>query len=148
MIKFIVMKKIYSLLFISVFFALHSQVYLTENFEGAFSGNPPAPAGWTQTRIVLIGDGIPEPGNTTNGEKDWVQSTNTSPGVWSEAGSGTHPQAAVSGSNALFINDYYFGSTLNAFGSRRMETPVINLSGATSPYVRFFLFSGYTSNRL
>lgn len=124
-----------------------AQTYLLENFENPFVGNPAAPSGWTQTRINLLGDGIPE-GTTTDGEKDWQQNFNTGVATWSISTPGTFPNAAVSGSNALYMNDYYFGSTGNAFGTRRMESPVINLASATSPYVRFWFFCAYASDRL
>ena len=37
-----------------------SAVYLTQDFETAFTGDPAAPPGWTQSRFLLVGDGIPE----------------------------------------------------------------------------------------
>ncbi|MBS1652801.1 MAG: T9SS type A sorting domain-containing protein [Bacteroidetes bacterium] len=143
------MKKIYQLIIgfaISLGIA-NAQTYLSENFDGTWSGSPAAPAGWTQTQTILLGDGIPE-ATTANGEKDWEQNTNTGAGTWSNSPGGTMPNAAVSGSNVLFMNDYYFGSTGNAFGSRRMESPAINLASATSPYVRFSYFCGYPSTNL
>ncbi len=126
---------------------LKAQIYLSEDFEAAFTGSPSAPTGWTQTRLVLLGDGNPE-APTTNGEKDWERNTNIGPATWSISSLGIFPNAAVSGSNVLFMNEYYFGSTANAFGNRRMETPNVNLSSSTSPYVRFWLFSGSTADRM
>ncbi len=125
---------------------LNAQVYLTENFESAFTGTPAAPPGWTQTRLVLIGDGVPE-ATTINGEKDWEQNTFTGMG-WSINPGVTTPSAAVSGSAVLFMNDYYFGGTSNAFGSRRMVSPPVNLASSTNPYVRFWLFAGDASNKM
>ena len=69
------------LLVLTVGFA-KAQVYLTEGFENPFTGNPAAPSGWTQTRLVLLGDGIPDVGT---GEKDWERITNISPTIWSIA---------------------------------------------------------------
>ncbi|MCX8079893.1 MAG: T9SS type A sorting domain-containing protein [Bacteroidia bacterium] len=136
-----------ALLFAFMVWTLKSQIYLTENFESAFTGTPAAPPGWTQTRVVLLGDGNPEPSiPLTDGEKDWERNTNIGPATWSIAAGGVYPAAAVSGSNVLYINDYYFGSTTNAFGTRRLETPVINLSSSTNPYVRFFMFTDASSS--
>lgn len=122
-----------------------SQVYLTENFEGAFTGNPAAPAGWTQTRIILQGDGTPEPLNTS-GEKDWMQNTVLSPATWLYQ-DGATPVAAFSGSSALWIEDNSFSSS-SAAGSRRMESPSVNLASSTSPYVRFMMYYGNGSQDL
>jgi hypothetical protein len=122
--------------------------YLTEDFEGAWSGDPAAPAGWTQSRVVLIGDGVPEP-ISTNGEKDWEQNV-WSGTAWSKVPSstGTQPNGAQSGFGVLWMNDYFFGSQPSAFGSRRLESPVMNLASSTSPFVKFYLFCAYGSDRV
>ncbi len=143
------MKKILKLAsFVGVFAfqSLSAQIYLTENFEGAFSGNPSAPLGWTQSRVVVLGDGIPDAGGS--GEKDWEKITSTSTlAVWSSTWTiGIFPNAAVSGSNICSINDFGFGSSTNALGTRRMLSPTINLAASTNPYVRFWLFCGSSSN--
>lgn len=142
------MKKILQLAgFLSVFAfgTLNAQVYLTENFEGAFTGSPVAPSGWAQTRINLLGDGTPDAGGS--GEKDWEQLNNTALAAWSATWtSGVFPNAAVSGSNICSINDYDFGSTTSGLGTRRMSSPTTNLAASTNPYVRFWLFCGSTSN--
>ncbi|MFO0356572.1 MAG: choice-of-anchor J domain-containing protein [Sphingobacteriaceae bacterium] len=131
------------LLVLTVGFA-KAQVYLTEGFENPFTGNPAAPSGWTQTRLVLLGDGIPDVGT---GEKDWERITNISPTIWSHSWStpGTQPLSAKTGSAVLAINNANFGGTTAALGNRRMETPVVNLASSTNPYVRFFMFSGMSN---
>ncbi len=143
------MKKILQLIAVICFAStINGQTYLSENFDGTWSGSPAAPSGWTNTRIVLVGDGIPEASNV-DGEKDWQQNLNTGPGLWSITPSfGTFPTAAVSGSNVLYMEDSYFGSTTNAVGSRRMASPTVNLSSSTNPYMRFFYFCGYGSTSL
>ena len=126
-----------------------SAVYLNQDFENAFTGDPAAPPGWTQSRVVLLGDGIPEP-NGTNGEKDWQQNVWTG-SAWSLPGytSGIKPTGAVSGTGVLFIEDGYFGSTTSAgYGSRRLESPSVNLTTSTSPYVRFYYFYNSSSSNL
>ncbi len=127
--------------------SLNAQVYLNENFDGAFTGSPAAPAGWTQTRIVVVGDGIPDAGTT--GEKDWQQITNTGLATWTGTWtSATYPNAANTGSSVIAINDFDFGGTGSALGTRRMESPVINLAASTNPYVRFMLLSGTSTSFL
>lgn len=126
-------------------------VYFTEDFEDAFTGSPAAPDGWTQSRFVMLGDGIPS-SNGVDGEKDWQQNTWTGT-AWSFPGfsSGIKPTGAVSGTHVLYMEDSYFGSTTSStggFGSRRVETPVVNLSTATSPYVRFYYFYGAGSSNM
>ena len=134
------------LLLLTVGFA-KAQVYLTEGFENPFTGNPAAPSGWTQTRINVLGDGIPDVGGS--GEKDWERITNTGTAVWTATfTSFPFPNAAVSGSNVIAIADYDFGSTTSGFGTRRMETPIVNLASSTNPFVRFWLFSGSASTMM
>lgn len=129
-----------SFLLLMVVSTLKAQVYLTENFEGAFSGNPAAPAGWSQSRLVSLGDGIPDVGT---GEKDWERITNTGPATWSHAWTtpGVQPLNAASGTAVLAINNANFGTTTSALGNRRMESPIVNLAASTNPFVRFRLFS-------
>lgn len=119
---------------------LHAAIYLTEDFESAWTGNPACPTGWTQSRVVLIGDGIPEQ-ITTAGEKDWEQNFWTG-SAWSKSPSpsaGTVPASAQSGNSVLWMNDIFFGPVASAYGSRRLESPSMNLSSSSSPYVRFYL---------
>jgi hypothetical protein len=114
-------------------------VYHLQDFEAAFTGTPAAPPNWTQSRFVLLGTGTPS-ANGVDGEKDWQQNV-WSGSAWLYNGySSTRPLAPVSGSGVLYMEDGYFGSTATWFGSRRMESPSINLATSTSPYVRFWLF--------
>ena len=107
---------------------LSSQSYLSENFETPFSGSPAAPTGWTQSRVTLIGDGLPEP-NGANGEKDWQRNVNTGVTLWTIPPTfATIPNAAVSGTGVLYMDDNWFGPVGSALGSRRMESPSLNLS--------------------
>ncbi|MBJ7427353.1 MAG: T9SS type A sorting domain-containing protein [Bacteroidia bacterium] len=123
---------------------LHAQVYLTENFDNPWVGSPTAPVGWTQVRTLLTGDGNPVALGTF-GAKDW-QSNRRLPVGWTIASSGTLPAAAVSDSGTLFLEDHFFGGNTNT-ESRRMESPVVSLNTATSPYVRFKYFSANASNQ-
>ncbi|MCS7181105.1 MAG: hypothetical protein NZ891_07140 [bacterium] len=132
------------LLVLFIFFAFGQQ-YLVEDFETPWTGDPLAPPGWRQVRIIRVYNsttpGIPEPPGTT-GEKDWQRVIwNSAMGRWEfEDGTaipavGFRPTGAFSGSGALYMEDYYFSTSW--WGARRLESPTINLSTATSPYVRF-----------
>lgn len=95
-------------------------------------------------RINLTGDGIPV-ATGTFGAKDWQSIRRLATG-WSIASSGTLPASAVSDSGALFLEDHFFGGNTNT-ESRRIESPVVNLTTSTSPYVRFKYFSANNSNQ-
>ncbi len=147
------MRKIYSGL-LAMFFVFsglisNAQIYLTQNFDAAFAGTPAAPAGWTQTRTVILGTGDVTPITNTGGEKDWQQNVNTGVAAWTLTPStpGSVPNAAVSGTGVLFIQDRDYGSTTTVFGSRRLEGPAVNLATSTSPFVRFQYFNA-NSNAL
>ena len=120
---------------------LYSQ-YLSENFESAWTGSPEAPTGWTQSRVVLIGNGIPDGISSTSGEKDWQRNVNTGTATWSLTPStpGTVPNSAVSGTGVAWMQTRDFGNSGANYGSRRLESPTVNLSSSTSPYARFWFF--------
>ena len=109
-----------------------SQTYFVENFDQLFVGSPSAPPGWKQTRIQSI--------LTTNGERDWTQNF-WSGSFWVYPTFGIRPPNAVSGSGVLYIEDVNFGSSNVALSERRLESPLIDLSTSTSPYLRFFYFN-------
>ncbi|MBX7046998.1 MAG: T9SS type A sorting domain-containing protein [Ignavibacteria bacterium] len=137
------MKKTLLLLAIVLLFSANGYTqYLTQDFEGAWSGSPEAPSGWTQSRTVLMGNGIPDAITVTTGEKDWQKNTNTGAATWSLTPTtpGTVPNAAISGTGVAWLQTRDFGGSGQNWGSRRLETPTINLSGSTSPYVRFWMY--------
>lgn len=109
-----------------------SQQYLFENFEAAFQGTPGAPPGWTQT--------MNRPVQHATTEKDWLRNT-WSGTAWTLSSSGTNPAGAYSGTGVLWIDDYNYNTSSIPQNSRRMESPVVNLSGSTSPYIRFWYFN-------
>lgn len=112
--------------------ASFSQTYLVENFDQLFTGIPAAPTGWKQTRIQSV--------VTTSGERDWSQNF-WSGSFWVFPTLGIRPPNAVSGSGVLYIEDAYLGASTIAWTERRLESPFMNLSTATSPYLRFFYFN-------
>jgi hypothetical protein len=147
------MKKLFTF-FILVFILginanVFSQTYLSEDFEGAWTGDPAAPSGWSQSRITLLGLTTPAaPG--VDGPHDWEQNTWTGTAWNKQNAQATVPTTGPqSGTGVLFINEYNFGSTTStSYGTRRLESPVMNLSASTSPYARFYFYCGYTSDRL
>lgn len=118
-----------------------SQVYFVENFDGAFSTSPTspgAPAGWQQTRI--------QPAPTQSFERDWRQNLWTG-NAWLTFNNGTTPAGAVSGIGVLNIDDFNFGQGTLVRSERRIESPTINLSTSTNPYVRFFYVNNSDAGR-
>ncbi|MFA5012254.1 MAG: T9SS type A sorting domain-containing protein [Ignavibacteria bacterium] len=124
--------------------------YLSETFESSWTGNPEAPSGWTQSRVVLIGNGIPDGISTTSGEKDWQRNENTGTATWSLTPStpGTVPNAAVSGTGVAWMQTRDFGGSSQNWGSRRLESPTVNLTSSTSPYVRLWMYSADGSSTI
>ena len=120
-----------------------SQVYLSENFDAPFTGAVPAPANWTQTRFNLWSDGTPAALNVT-GPKDWEHNISTGTS-WTKTGFAPTNPNSVTGNGVLWIEDYYYGTTTNAM-FRRMESPTVNLSSSTNPFVKFKYFCAQTSN--
>ena len=102
-----------------------AQTYLSESFEGTWSGTPAAPAGWTQVQAVA---------GTGSGGSDiaWEKSVYTT--SWSPAGNGTKPTAAQDGSAVAHYNDY------NAqLGQKdRLITGTLDLSAAANPRLTFY----------
>ncbi len=112
--------------------AVFAQTYLFEPFETDFTGTPGAPPGWTQT--------MNRPVIHTTGERNWLRNTWTG-SAWSTTSWGTNPTGAYSGTGVLWIDDYNFMGSFTPMASRRMESPVINLSNSVSPYLRFWYFN-------
>lgn len=127
----------FAVLFFMSYYESTALVYLSEDFETAWSGSPSAPSGWTQSRVVLIGDGQPEQ-ITTNGEKDWEQNSWTGTAWTKSVSGGTNPPSAQSGTGVLWMNNFFFGPANSAYGSRRLESPSMDLSTSSSPYLRFY----------
>jgi len=114
---------------------LQAQTYFTENFEGAFTGSPAAPTGWTQERFNYTGDGAPA-AITADGAKDWAKNTYSTTWATQNTGAGIVPSTGpVSGTGALWMQDYNF---LSNYGVRRLSTPTIDLSTSTIPFVQLY----------
>ncbi|MFN4083926.1 MAG: GEVED domain-containing protein [Bacteroidia bacterium] len=115
-----------------------------ENFDGNWTPNS---NGWNHTRFFYTGDGTPAPIDNP-GPKDWRQNKNTGLGIWTQQSFATNPNAAVSDSGALWIEDYYFATTNGAsnLNYSRVETPGIDLSTSTNPYVRFYYYANQSAN--
>ena len=90
------------LLLVLVSLPISAQI-LTEDFESAWSGTPPAPTSWSQTRIRAI--------NSASAEKDWLQNT-WSGSAWTLTGGTTPSAGAYSGTGVAWIDDFnYMGSS-------------------------------------
>ena len=85
----------------------------------------------------------------TDGDKDWEQNI-WSGTAWQKLGysSGIRPTGAVSGTSVLFMNDGNFGSSTVSAGTRRLESPQVNLTTSTSPYVRLWYFYAAATTNL
>jgi hypothetical protein len=153
------MRKVLLLLLLSVVtITSYSQTYLSESFENEFTPNtasgPNAPTGWTQTRLGTLA-GVPgAPG--ASGQRDWARSvwsgtgwaSNTAPNIaqipYNTATNG--PTGAQQGTGALWFNDgWAAGSGTSGQNLRRLETPTVDLSASTNPYIIFF-HSQFTSS--
>src|SRR5687768_2785761 len=97
------------LLFVLIAHFSHAQTYLIEDFEGSWSGVPAAPAGWTQSRMIVSGSSTPS-AISTNGPKDWEQNTCTGTSLWEKAPAtpGVVPSKAKSGTKVLWMNNRWF----------------------------------------
>ncbi len=129
------MRKIYFKLLMALLLIVpeinYAQTYLSEGFESAFTGSPAAPTGWTQTKIRAI--------SSLTGERDWNRITYS--GTWSPSSGGTNPASAYAGTSALWIDDRFFMGNSTPQASNRMESPAVDLSVSTSPYLRFWYFN-------
>lgn len=150
------MRKIIPLVLLFLFsfvyeFKAFSQTYFTESFETEFTPNtavgPNAPSGWAQTRLGTLTSAPGTPG--TSSQRDWARTvwsgtawaSNTLPNVnqvpYTTGTSG--PSGAQDGTSALWFNDgYAAGSSTSGQNIRRIETPSVNLTSATSPIINFY----------
>jgi hypothetical protein len=124
---------------------LHAQVYLQENFDGVFTGNPAAPNGWKQSRIQIFGDEKPVPTGTI-GAKDWTQNQYLNSNWTYKNCIGWDPISSPN-NGVLWLEDAFFGPNANSM-ARRMESPAINLSSATSPFLIFNYFNSLAADTL
>jgi hypothetical protein len=132
------------LLALGIGLTANAQTYLSESFDGTWSGTPSAPAGWSQSRIVAQSANatLTPIANGTSGEKDWQKSTFAA-GAWSPAPySASGPSAgAISGSGALSLEDGNYNGASTPRSERRIESSVFDLSGSAAPYVRFWYYN-------
>ncbi|MCK9422753.1 MAG: T9SS type A sorting domain-containing protein [Bacteroidales bacterium] len=120
------------LLFMAILFAQRSsgQTYLSESFEGAWSGTPAAPSGWSIIHTTATG------GTSGTDPIYWVKNT-WSGSAWSPAGHGTPttPTGAYDGSSVAWYDDY----NAKATQKDQLTTGDIDLSSSTNPRVTFYL---------
>lgn len=158
------MRKLYLILLTIAFISLRfasAQTYLSQNFEAEFTPNtsagPNAPNTWSQTRLGTLTAAPGTPG--TSGQRDWARSawtgtawsSNTAPNVNRAAYSSTAPAGTPNGTGVAWFNDgYCAGSGTAGQNIRRLQSPVIDLSGSTVPMVTFYYnyYSGSASMSL
>ncbi|MDW8272770.1 MAG: G8 domain-containing protein [Chitinophagales bacterium] len=133
------MNKKFTLAFLGLFIygITISQTYFTEDFEAAFTGSPAVPPGWTRTNFDAVNNTY-NVGSAATGNKEWFR-REWSGSAWLPYSTGTVPTGAVSGVGVLSIEDYWWGTPAGAY-CKRLESPSINLSGSTSPYLSFWYF--------
>lgn len=113
-----------------MFTNLGAQTYLSESFEGTWSGTPAVPSGWTNLHTAPTG------GSGGTSPLYWAKNT-WSGSVWSSTsyGAPTAPTGAYNGSSVAWYNDFSAKSTQKD----QINTPVVNLSAAVNPRVSFFM---------
>ncbi|MCX6209852.1 MAG: hypothetical protein NTZ59_10265, partial [Bacteroidetes bacterium] len=144
----------------------NAQTYLSESFEGTWflNGNsstaytatgPNAPSGWKQTRV--LNDVVPGACATTSGPHDWGQmvyggtptptytavnfaGTSTGGCLPYSTGSSAPTSAPPNGSNVL----WFFDGGTSTGNTRRIETPLIDLSTSATPLASFSFSYGGT----
>ncbi len=126
------MKKSLLFLIAMVFgFVSWGQTYLTESFEGTWSGTPAAPSGWTSVQNAA--------GTGTSGTDPIYWAKNTWSGsAWAPittAGVPTTPAGAYDGSAVAWYNDY----NARAPQRQQLSTGNTDLSTSTNPRVTFYL---------
>lgn len=124
------LKKLMFLFIALAFSGLTYGQYLTESFEGAWSGTPAAPSGWSIIHTTATG------GTSGTDPMNWTKNT-WSGTAWNPAGHGvpTTPAGAQEGSSVAWFNDFDAKATQKDM----LVTPVINLSSSTNPLVSFYL---------
>ncbi len=126
------MKRLITLFAFIFLWAMYStgQIYLTESFEGAWSGTPPVPSDWSNIHTTATG------GTSGTDPMYWAKNT-WSGSAWSPAGHGTPttPTGAYDGSSVAWFDDY----NAKATQKDQLCTGDIDLSTSTSPRVSFYL---------
>ena len=117
------------LFFLPISFGIYAQ-YLTESFEGAWSGTPAAPSGWSIQHTTATGTG------SGTDPTYWVKNT-WSGSAWSPTGHGTPttPTGAYDGSSVAWFDDY----NAKATQKDELRTGDVDLSSSTNPRVTFYL---------
>lgn len=125
------MKKLLMFLFAIAFSSLSwGQTYLSESFEGTWSGTPAAPSGWSIIHTAPTG------GSSGTSPMYWVKNT-WSGSAWSPVGHGapTTPTGAQNGSSVAWFDDY----NAKATQKDQITTGIVDLSLSTNPRLTFYL---------
>jgi hypothetical protein len=128
------MKRVTSFLIMLLFLWAGSswgQTYLTESFEGAWSGTPAAPSGWSITHTTSTGTG------SGTDPMYWVQNiwSGTAWSILPYGGVPTNPAGAYDLTSVAWFND----GNAKALQKDQLSTGNVDLSASTSPRVSFYL---------
>lgn len=107
-----------------------AQTYLSEGFEGTWSGSgsSAAPAGWTQSNIDLI--------SRSATELNFVKATFS--GSWTPSEIGTQtPGAPPEGTSCAAIDQFNFGGSSTGTAGRKLSSGDVDLTSSTNPWVGF-----------
>jgi hypothetical protein len=109
------------------------QKYLSESFEGAWSGTPATPSGWSNIHTTATG-------GTTGIDPIYWAKNSWSGSAWSPAGAGTPttPTGAYDGTSVAWYNNT--GATgAKATQKDQLNTSVIDLSSSSYSVISFYL---------
>jgi hypothetical protein len=115
------------------------QNYLTESFEGTWSGTPATPSGWSNIHTTATG------GTTGVDPIYWAKNT-WSGSAWSPAGASapTIPTGAYDGTSVAWYNNT--GATgAKATQKDQLNTSFVNLSGSSYSVISFYLACSNTT---
>jgi hypothetical protein len=127
-------KTLLAAILISMMALLSAQTYFIEDFEQPFTGTYPAPPGWVQYSTVDFNPFLPNP-------VIWQQNTwNAATMTWTFPRGITPPNGAFSGNSVLWIDDIGIPNTYQN-GVWCVRSPILDLSMAGSPFVRFWYFN-------
>ncbi|MCX6283951.1 MAG: hypothetical protein NTW31_06940, partial [Bacteroidetes bacterium] len=106
-----------------------AQTYLSESFEGTWSGSPATPSGWSITHTTATG------GSSGTDPIYWAKNT-WSGAAWSSTSNGTPttPTGAYDGSSVAWYNDY----NAKATQKDQLTTGNIDLSASSYPRISFY----------
>jgi len=130
-------KKLMFLFVVMLFTTVGFGQYLTESFEGTWSGTPASPTGWTSVQTAT--------GTGTNGTDPIYWEKNTWSGTaWSGLANGvpTTPAGAQDLTSVAWFNDY----KARTQQKQLLATPTLDLTASTNPLISFYWATSSSSS--